>query len=105
MSLNWDISKVKNWRKKMEKHSSTLNCLIWATLVIGMGDPNERNAEEFCYRMNRYSREVSPLAVSRNGRTFIWTLAKLKPWFGLSTNVRTISNSAFDKLVRERSGR
>ena len=34
-----------------------------------------------------------------------WTYAKLKPWFGMTTNVRTISNSAFDKLVRERSGR
>ena len=42
MSLNWDISKVKNWQKKMEKHSSTLNCLIWSTLVIGMGDLNEK---------------------------------------------------------------
>ena len=74
-------------------------------VAIGMGDLNEKTAKEFLYRLNRYSREVGAIATYPNGRVVIWTLAKVKPWFGLHTNVRTISNSAFDKLVRERSGR
>ena len=105
MSLNWNISKVRNWQKKQEKDGHTLDCLIWASLTIGMGDLNEKTAKEFLYRLNRYSREVGAIATYPNGRTVVWTLARVKPWFGLHTNVRTISNSAFDKLVRERSGR
>lgn len=105
MSLNWNIREVRNWQKKQEKDGHTLECLIWASLTIGMGDLNEKTAKEFLYRLNRYSREIGAIATYRNGRTVIWTLARLKPWFGLHTNVRTISNSAFDKLVRERSGR
>ena len=30
MSLNWNISKVRNWQKKQEKDGHTLECLIWA---------------------------------------------------------------------------
>lgn len=55
MSLNWDISKVRNWQQKQEKDSHTLECLIWASLTIGMGDLNEKTAKEFLYRLNRYS--------------------------------------------------
>ena len=53
MSLNWDISKVRNWQKKQEKDGHTLDCLIWASLTIGMGDLNEKTAKEFLYRLNR----------------------------------------------------
>lgn len=55
MSLNWNISKVRNWQKKQEKDGHTLECLIWASLTIGMGDLNEKTAKEFLYRLNRYS--------------------------------------------------
>lgn len=58
MSLNWDISKVRNWQKKREKDGHTLDCLIWASLTIGIGDLNEKTVKEFLYRLNRYSREV-----------------------------------------------
>ena len=105
MSLNWDISKVRNWQMKQVKDGHTLDCLIWASLTIGMGDLNEKTAKEFLYRLNRDSREVGAIATYPNGRIVVWTLAKVRPWFRLHTNVRTISNSAFDKLVRERSGR
>ena len=104
MSLNWNIREVRNWQKKQEKDGHTLECLIWASLTIGMGDLNEKTAKEFLYRLNRYSREVGAIATYRNGRTVI--ASEKRSWmFGLHTNVRTISNSAFDKLVRERSGR
>ena len=49
MSLNRDISKVRNWQKKQEKDGHTLDCLIWASLTIGMGDLNEKTAKKFLY--------------------------------------------------------
>ena len=45
MSLNWDISKVKNRKKKQDADHGDLDCLIWATLSIGMGDLNEKTVQ------------------------------------------------------------
>lgn len=105
MSLNWDISKVKNWEKKQEADHGDLDCLIWATLSIGMGNLNEKTAQEFCYRLNRYSREVGPLAVTKTGKTIIWSVSRLKKWFGLHTNVSLLSNAGFDQHMRKLTNR
>ena len=105
MSLNWDISKVKNRKKKQDADHGDLDCLIWATLSIGMGDLNEKTAQEFCYRLNRYSREVGPLAVTKTGKTIIWSVSRLKKWFGLHTNVSPLSNAGVDQHMRKLTNR
>ena len=105
MALYYDISKVKNWRRKADSSLHMVELLAMMSMCIGIGEISEKTVKEFCYRLNRYSDEIGPLAYTAKRRPVKWTYAKLKPWFGMTTNVKTISNSAFDKLVRERSGR
>lgn len=104
MSLNWSISDVVDWKKKQKKDRYTLECLIWATLSIGLGRLNEKTVDEFLYRINRFSVEVGPLAIKR-GKSVVWTRQMLEPWFGLRTNVARMSNAAFDKHLRKLTGR
>ena len=105
MALHYDISKVKNWRQKVKRSPHMVELLSMMCFCVGMGEISEKTVNEFCYRLNRYSNEVGALAYTAKRRPVKWTYAKLKPWFGMTTNAKTISNSAFDKLVRERSGR
>ena len=105
MALHYDISKVKNWKRKVARSPHMVELLSMMCFCVGMGEISEKTINEFCYRLNRYSNEVGALAYTAKRRPVKWTYAKLKPWFGMTTNVKTISNSAFDKLVRERSGR
>ena len=65
----------------------------------------EKTAQEFCYRLNRYSREVGPLAVTKTGKTIIWSVSRLKKWFGLHTNVSPLSNAGFDQHMRKLTNR
>ena len=105
MALHWDISKVKDWKRKTKRNPYIVEILSMSTLLIGMDSITEQNVEEFCYRLNRYSTEVGPIAYKRNKRPVKWNIRTIRSWIGLKTNVCTISNAAFDKLVRERSGR
>ena len=105
MALHYDISKVKNWRQKVKRSPHMVELLSMMCFCVGMSEISEKTVNEFCYRLNRYSNEVGVLAYTAKRRPVKWTYAKLKPWFGMTTNVKKISNSAFDKLVRERSGR
>ncbi len=99
MALHWSVTEVPNWKKKQEADDGTLNCIIWATISIGMDKLNAENAKEFLYRMNRFTNEVCSLGMPE-GKTVIWTMEMLKPWFGLYTNAPPMSNAAFDEHLR-----
>ncbi len=105
MALYFDLSKVADWENKQKKYSAELEILIYASLTIGMGDLNRKTLKEFCYRLNRYSQEIGAIALTKDHQTLIWTEELLERWLGLHTNAATISNPAFDKILRERSGR
>lgn len=105
MSLNWSITNVADWQKKQEEDNGTLECLIWATLSIGMGDLNEKTVKEFCYRLNRFSNEVEALALQDDQTALVWTVEMLETWFGLHTNVSPVSNAGFDKHLRKLTNR
>ena len=108
MSLNWDATKVENFKEKNEKHGKILDGLIWAALAIGMNEIKRSNVKEWVYRINRLRFEGQPLFVqaTENGIEYPEIEDKdVEEWIGLKTNVGTISNAAFDKLVRQRTGR
>ena len=61
MSLNWDVSKVKNneeicFVKKEDGQylSPVTESLVWLTLGTGIGSITEANAHEFYVRMKMY---------------------------------------------------
>lgn len=106
--LTYDATEVENFKEKNEKHPGTLDCFIWAALAIGMNEIKESNVKEWAYRINRMKFEGRPLFMTagKDGLEAIdITEDDVRMWIGLKTNVSQISNSAFDKLMREKNGR
>lgn len=94
MSLNWDISKVENWKEKQEQHSELLDRLIWGSLNIGLGKLTKNNAPEWHYRLNRIILEY--------GGDVFYKLEDIEIFIGLETNVGTITAAEFDKVMKDR---
>lgn len=107
MSLNWDISKVKNWEelydkgtwkndfefepdpKGKEKRLQTrTDALIWVTMSVGMGQITEKNHEEFFKRV-AFLETIGSAYRMRGGKPVKYTLEDIKRHIGLSTNVST----------------
>lgn len=111
MSLNWDISKVKDfnelyikgtWKnddefvvdekgsdKKLNYRTETL---IWLTMTIGIGQITEKNYKEFLKRIALYEK--------LNGNFFRnrpYSLEDIERNIGLRTNV---SNEPFGKWIK-----
>ena len=55
MALHYDISKVKNWKRKVARSPHMVELLSMMSLCIGMGEISEKTVNEFCYRLNRFS--------------------------------------------------
>ena len=105
MSLDWNAEKVSDLERKREENPRMLDCLIWASLSIGMGEITEKNLNEWVYRLRRFAFEGKPLLLNKDKTPYEITEETIRPWIGLRTNVRTISNASFDKLMRKRTGR
>ena len=105
MSLYWNGKDVPDFDRKAQENPAMLNCLIWASLSIGMGEITEKNLKEWVYRLRRFAVEGKPLLLNKDKTPYEITEETIRPWIGLRTNVRTISNASFDKLMRKRTGR
>ena len=112
MALTWDATKVENFKEKNEKHGKWLECFIWAALSIGMNEIKESNVKEWVYRLNRMKFEGHALfVVAVKGEKGVEpkeldiTEDDVREWIGLKTNVEQISAAAFDKRVRQLTGR
>lgn len=102
MSLNWDLSKIKNhdalcWLPAGPRESDgdrkmnpVTNALIWNAMSIGMGTITEANYLEAFGRSQLISKLVSaPLTMVKNGKrvSIDFTVEDFKAHIGLSTNV------------------
>ena len=105
MSLDWNGKDVPDFDRKAQENPAMLNCLIWASLSIGMGEITEKNLKEWVYRLRRFAFEEHPLIIRRDGTPYEITEETIRPWIGLWTNVSPITNAAFDAIMRKRTGR
>jgi len=105
MSLNWNAEKVPDFERKRQENPEMLNCLIWASMSIGLGKITEKNVEEWVYRLRRAAFEGHPLIVQSDGTPCEITEDMIRPWIGLRTNVADVTNAGFDKLLRQRTKR
>jgi hypothetical protein len=102
MSLNWDISKIKNaddlcWlpagpgeKDEDRKMNPITNALIWTTMSVGMGAVTEKNHLEFFARCELVSKlSGAPLTKVEGGKRvdINFTLEDIKAHIGISTNV------------------
>lgn len=106
--LTWNAEKVENFKEKNEARPGFFDGLVWAALAIGMNEIKESNVKEWVYRIERFRFEGHGLFVigTETGAEYLKIEEKdITPWIGLKTNVSQINNAAFDKMMRERTGR
>lgn len=97
MSLNWNIEKVRDYKKITPGPSSeghVTEALIWATMAVGIGRITEANADEFYRRIAIYE-EQRGAWMTKNGQPSPFTLEDIKRRIGLSTNVGTMNKTEF----------
>lgn len=95
MALNFDVSNVKNFKEVCtdpnddKKWHPVTNTLIWKTMEIDLGDINERNVDEWWYRVRLLQLLGSPEFEYNDGTKFYLTYRDIKMHVGLRTNVTT----------------
>lgn len=116
MSLDWDVSRVKNWRELVgadlddadltDEHRTQCNirhALVWATMAIGINQITEANADEVALRMRAWEIATQSDWIIDWGSKkpdgspsrFDITPAHVKRWAGLYTNAGRLSHDKF----------
>lgn len=83
MSLNWDVSKVKDWK---DLDPTLRDTIIWATLVVDLGEITEKNWEEFYIRVHVWEGFLGAFLVGPDGPVPIKP-DQVKRMIGMNTNV------------------
>lgn len=94
MSLNYDFMKCEG--PKDDNERVALDCLIWATMTVGLGEITEKNAHEFFSRIALYEKAQGPFRTSGKGGVY-FTPQEIKRWIGLKTNVSPMTKNQFLK--------
>ena len=100
MSLNFDVSKIKNYKEVTTAKNAEgediwhpiTDALIWQTMAVGMGQITEANVEEFYQRSRLYSNLFGDPIQFYNEKTEKYetrpfTATEIHNHIGLSTNV------------------
>ena len=102
MSLNWNISEIKDsdalcWREVNGETqlAPTTECMIWATMIVDIGEITEKNAMRFAERLYQWETIVG--TISSDGERL--TFADVKAHIGLRTNVITTSDAKWRKRI------
>lgn len=100
MPLNWNISKVENWRvkQKSKNNKAVLDILIYATLIIGLGEITQKNYKKFFARLTAYE-HLNGAFLYRGKKPYFITLQDVMMWIGLKTNVSNCSATEFEKRI------
>lgn len=93
MSLNFKLDKIDDHRTVCFDGNGRLKAatqsLIWATIVLDMGEITEANAGEFYARIVVWSKLVGWFWVMWDGHDYVVTPEDIVAHIGLTTNVRT----------------
>jgi len=97
MSLDWNITDVKDWesismKKENGLEATKTHALIWATLSVDLPGITEKNVEEFFWRI-KTAEKLSGAFVRKSENDGIvdvlFTREDIERRIGLSTNVAT----------------
>ena len=110
MSLDWDLTKIKNYKEvcweENEDGTSRLNAvtdsLIWLTMAIGIGRITEENAPEVYGRIAAYEKLFGSFMIKfdDNGKQRVFvTPEDVNNHIGLSTNVAKETEASFRKRI------
>lgn len=93
MSLNWDLTKIKDYKKVCwngNEMNPRTNTLIMMTMVIGIGEITEANAPEVFARLSFYETLRGAMmgrTLKRGYKPAPFTFEHVRAHIGLSTNV------------------
>ena len=100
MSLNYELTKIENWKTKCLKETGGVNglcqSLIFATIPVGIYEITEKNWKKFYARLH-FCETVHGPYLMRNGEPSMITPEEVKGYIGLSTNASTLTDSQFLK--------
>lgn len=117
MSLNWDISDVKDYEEISIRHddygdndhltreqlaqSLITSALVWRTMAVGIGRITEENAKEFALR-SKMLEEMNGTTLHLNGEDYSITLEDITRRIGLTTNASKFTEAQFAKTMVKR---
>jgi len=101
MSLNWDISKVKDWKtkKKSKRNRAVLEALIWATMGIGIRKITKKNLIKFYARLVAWEHIRGAFLYTKSGKPAYITFDELQTWIGLETNANEFSAAKLENYL------
>lgn len=97
MSLDWDITKVKNSKEiKSDQEWPITEALIFLTMNIGIREITEENQREVLTRLRCVEKVYGP-TLHQNGAPRPFTLLDLQRRVGLTTNASKLTKNQFLK--------
>lgn len=114
MSLDWSITKVKDWQAVSMAEENGIegtktNALVWATMTVGLPSITAKNVDEWMRRLalveklrgafiNRYIKDDSMPGGLRE-ESYHFTREDIVRRIGLSTNASKLTLAAFTKRI------
>jgi hypothetical protein len=102
MSLDWDVTRVKDVGKLQKAVTDTL---VWATMSVGLREITEKNADLFYARLETYERLFGPFMWSydpvgeENRKPRPITPQDVRDHIGLRTNVSSETHAVWWKRM------
>ena len=99
MSLDWDMTKVKDFEAlhKEADQSVVTDILVWGSLSLDIGEITEKNIDEWLFRMKAFERVAGQGQGIKDGKSFNPSREDLTRRIGMRTNVCTKTRKQFLK--------
>jgi hypothetical protein len=118
MSLNWDVTEIRNQEvvttliteDGTRKWHPVTEALVWACMAVDIGRITEKNWQEFYTRVNMYESILGPFLNRYNKETkehkeVAFTPLEVYSHIGLRTNVSDKTTAQFLKKLHENAVR
>ena len=106
MSLNWDLGSIKDHKtycwlddgkdkdgKPLYKLTGLTETFIWLTMIVGISEITDKNAQEFFTRVSFEENLLGPMRKHKNGKGVYVTFEDVKRHIGLRTNASPYTKS------------
>lgn len=100
MALTWNVKECDQsacWDAN-ENMTNTCECMIWATMVVGIDEITTVTIKEFAFRLETDRRLVGTF---KNVDNMPFTVDSLRPFLGLKTNATRKTRAKWAKTLLE----
>lgn len=95
MSLNFDLSKVKNYSGLVATRPELVRDIIFQTMSVGMNQITNDNCVEFYGRLKTQESRFGITLFTPDGKKSVYTLDTVRMFIGLKTNVSNMTTKEF----------